>query len=108
MAQRRADVEFAERLLHVIDSGCRTATYKLALSLGIRWTASMTAQRSSRDPCLVTRPRLTLRSDSRCRGVSPVHEHSRAVVRNLPASPISAMITAARTGPMPGNCWITW
>jgi hypothetical protein len=30
-AQRRADVGFAERLLEVIDSGRRTATYKLAL-----------------------------------------------------------------------------
>src|SRR5450755_3459936 len=45
-------------------------------SAGARWMASMTAQRSCRDPCLVTCPRVTLTSDSRCRGVSPAHEHS--------------------------------
>ena len=36
----------------------------------------VSAQRSIRDPCLVTCPRATLRSDSRWRGVSPAHEHS--------------------------------
>jgi hypothetical protein len=35
MAQRGADVGFAERLLEVIDSGRRTATYKLALLLDL-------------------------------------------------------------------------
>ena len=69
--------------------------------------ASITAQRSIRDPCLVTCPRATLVSDSRCRGVSPAHEHSWAAFLNRVTSPISAVITAASTGPMPGSCWIT-
>ena len=38
---------------------------------GCRWMASVTAQRSIREPCLVTCPRITLVSDSWCRGVSP-------------------------------------
>ena len=72
------------------------------------WMASMTAQRSILEPCLVTCPRFTLTSDSRCLGVSPAHEHSWAAVLNQVTSPISAMMIAARTGPMPGSCWITW
>ena len=36
----------------------------------------MAAHRTSFDPCLVTLPRRTLRSDSRCLGVSPAHEHN--------------------------------
>ena len=48
---------------------CLTAP--ITESRGIRWTASMTAQRSIGDPCLVTWPQVTLTSDSRCRGVSP-------------------------------------
>ena len=77
-------------------------------SAGARWIASITAQRSSRDPCLVTCPRATLMSDSRCRGVSPAHEHSCPGFLNRVTSPISAVMTAASTGPMPGSCWITW
>jgi hypothetical protein len=46
------------------------------------WIASISAHRTSGDPCLVIGPRLTLASDSRCRGVSPAHEHSRAGVAN--------------------------
>ena len=75
---------------------------------GVRWMASVSAQRSIRDPCLVTCPRVTLRSDSRWRGVSPAHEHSCPALRNRVTSPISATITAASTGPMPGSCWMTW
>ena len=74
----------------------------------MRWIASITAQRSSREPCLVTCPRATLMSDSRCRGVSPAHEHSCPAFRNRVTSPISAVMTAASTGPIPGSCWITW
>ena len=48
----------------------------------VRWMASVSAQRSIRDPCLVTCPRATLRSDSRWRGVSPAHEHSCPALRN--------------------------
>ena len=77
-------------------------------SLGMRWMASVRAQRSIADPCLVTCPRATLRSDSRWRGVSPAHEHSCPALRNRVMSPISATITAASTGPMPGSCWMTW
>jgi hypothetical protein len=55
-----------------------------------RWTASISAQRSSRDPCLVTCPRATL-VDSRCRGVSPAHEHS-----CLTADPVTGIITAEK------------
>jgi hypothetical protein len=35
LGQRGADVEFAERLLEVIDSGRHTATYKLALLMAL-------------------------------------------------------------------------
>ena len=43
---------------------------------GARWIASISAQRSIGEPCLVTWPRATLVSDSRCRGVSPAYEPS--------------------------------
>ncbi len=59
-------------------------------------------------PCLVTCPRATLVSDSRCLGVSLAHEHSCPGFLNRITSPISAVMTAASTGPMPGSCWITW
>jgi hypothetical protein len=65
-------------------------------------------QRSSRDPCLVTCPGATLVSDSRCRGVSPAREHSCPGFLNRDRSPISAVMTAAGAGPMPGSCWMTW
>jgi hypothetical protein len=45
-------------------------------------------------------------SDSRCRGVSPAQQASWPAVLNRVTSPISATITAARTGPMPGSSWI--
>ena len=67
------------------------------------WIASTSAQRSSGEPCLVMWPRVTLVSDSRCRGVSPAQEHSRAGPGTGVMSPISATITAASTGPMPGS-----
>ncbi len=40
-------------------------TPPITLSRGTRWMASISAQRSSRDPCLVTCPRHTLVSESR-------------------------------------------
>src|SRR5215469_15948318 len=43
-------------------------TVPITESRGMRWMASISAQRSSREPCLVTCPRVTLVSDSRCRG----------------------------------------
>lgn len=43
------------------------------LSAAASWIASTSAHRTSGDPCLVMRPRLTLTSDSPCRGVSPAH-----------------------------------
>ena len=43
---------------------------------GTRCTASTAAQRTSRLPCLVIRPRCTVVSDSWCFGVSPAHEAS--------------------------------
>src|SRR5215472_13496490 len=42
---------------------------------------------AARDPCLVTGPRATLVPRSRCRGVSPAHEHSRAAFLNRVTSP---------------------
>ena len=56
-------------------------TAPAAESAGARWIASISAQRSSREPCLVTCPRVTLMSDSRWRGVSPAHEHSWPALR---------------------------
>jgi hypothetical protein len=53
-------------------------------------------------------PRVTLVSDSRCPGVSPDCEHSRAGVANRVMSPISATSTAASTGPMPGSARMAW
>jgi hypothetical protein len=50
-------------------------------------TASMSAHRNSREPCLVMRPRTTLASDSQCRGVRPAHEHSRVGWWNRMMSP---------------------
>ena len=43
---------------------------------------SITAQRTSRDPCLVTLPRRTVVSDSVCLGVSPAQEHNAGADRN--------------------------
>jgi hypothetical protein len=63
------------------------------------------AQRTSRDPCLVIRPRWTWVSDSWCLEVSPAQHANCAALPNREASPISATNTAARTGPTPGNCW---
>jgi hypothetical protein len=62
---------------HVL--GRRSARrWKSCLNLGPRplLTASMAAHRTSFEPCLVSRPRRTLVSDSRCLGVKPAHEHS--------------------------------
>ncbi len=70
--------------------------------------ASISAHRKIRDPCLVMCPRLTLVPDSRCRGVSPAHEHTSAGRRNRVTSPISATITAPGTGPMPGRARTAW
>ena len=71
-----------------------------------RCTASTAAQRTSREPCLVIRPRCTVVSDSWCFGVSPAQEASCAGRWKRVMSPISATNTAARTGPTPGICWI--
>ncbi len=49
-------------------------------------------------------PRATFRSDSRCRGVSPAQLHRWPGLGNRLMSPISAMATAASTGPSPGSC----
>src|SRR5258708_3816614 len=56
-----------------------------------------------REPCLVTWPRVTLVSDSRCRGVSPAHEHSCPAFLNRVTSPISPALTPARTRPTPAR-----
>ena len=70
-------------------------------------TASTAAHRTRVGPCLVIRPRRTLSSDSRCRGVSPAHEHRRFGFGNRSMSPISATNTALRTRPTPLMVWIT-
>ena len=74
---------------------------------GTRCTASTAAQRTSRLPCLVIRPRCTVVSDSWCFGVSPAQRGQllRAGRKRL-MSPISATNTAASTGPTPGMGWI--
>jgi hypothetical protein len=64
------------------------------------WTASTAAYRTSVEPCLVNRPRWTLVSDSRWRGVSPAQLHSCWGPGKRCTSPISATKTAARTGPI--------
>jgi hypothetical protein len=53
MAQRGADVEFAERLLEVIDSGRRTATYKLALLLALLDLCARHSDAEGRAPALL-------------------------------------------------------
>ena len=68
-------------------------------------TDSTAAQRTSREPCLVIRPRWTWVSDSRCLGVSPAQQASWAAVSNRVTSPTSATNTAPRMGPIPGICW---
>ena len=45
---------------------------------GTRCTDSIAAQRTSREPCLVIRPRCTVVSDSWCFGVSPAHRPAAA------------------------------
>jgi hypothetical protein len=45
-------------------------------------------------------------SDSRWRGVSPANEDNRFGELKRVMSPISAMNTAANTGPTPRNAWI--
>jgi hypothetical protein len=65
--------------------------------------ASTIAHRRIGEPCLVICPRATLRPDSRCRGVSPAQLHSCPGPGNRLTSPISAMATAASTGPIPGS-----
>ena len=70
------------------------------------FTDSTAAQRTSREPCLVIRPRCTVVSDSWCFGVSPAHDASCGGPAKRVMSPISATNTAASTGPIPGICWI--
>ena len=53
MPQRRADVGFAERLLEVIDSGRRTATYKLALLLALLDLCARHSDAAGRAPALL-------------------------------------------------------
>ena len=53
MAQRGADVGFAERLLEVIDSGRRTATYKLALLLALLALCARRSDAAGRAPALL-------------------------------------------------------
>ena len=66
-------------------------------------TDSTAAQRTSREPCLVIRPRCTWVSDSRCLGVNPAQQASSAAVSNRVTSPTSATNTAPRIGPDPGD-----
>ncbi len=75
---------------------------------GTRCTASTAAQRTSREPCFVIRPRCTVVSDSWCFGVNPAHEASCSDRAKRPMSPISATNTAPSSGPTPGICWIAW
>jgi hypothetical protein len=51
--QRRADVGFAERLLEVIDSGRRTATYKLALLMALLDLCARHSDAEGRAPALL-------------------------------------------------------
>ena len=57
-----------------------------------------------RGPSLVIWPRATFRSDSRRSGWRSQQRRRRQ--ENRRTSPISATITAARTGPMPGRAWM--
>jgi hypothetical protein len=82
----------------------RTRPRRVCLS--VRWMASTAAQRTSREPCLVIRPRCTVVSDSWCLGVSPAQLASCAARRNRLTSPISATNTAARIGPTPEIAWM--
>ena len=70
-----------------------------------RVTHSTAAQRTSREPCLVIRPRRTWVPDSWCLGVSPAQHANWAASPKRVTSPTSATNTAARTGPIPGICW---
>ena len=70
---------------------------------GTRCTASTAAQRTSREPCLVIRPRCTVVSDSWCLGVSPAQEASCVGPGNRVTSPISATNTAGQHRPDPGD-----
>ena len=74
--------------------------------VGWRCTASIAAQQTAFEPCLVMCPRCTTVSDSRWRGVSPAHEHRWAGWVKRCTSPISATKTAASTDPIPDTCWI--
>jgi len=49
----------------------------------------------------VIAPRFTVSSDSRCRGVTPTHEHSCLADLERDTSPISPTKTAANTGRVP-------
>ncbi len=51
--QRGADVGFAERLLQVIDSGRRTATYKLALLMALLDLCAQHSDAEGRAPALL-------------------------------------------------------
>ena len=88
---QRADVVVAQRVEDVLDC-CRAAATapmlrpRLAatrsriaptrLVVGRTWTDSTAAHRTSREPCLVIRPRCTWVSDSWCLGVSPAQHAS--------------------------------
>jgi hypothetical protein len=65
---------------------------------GWRWIASTSAQRSIRDPCLDTCPRITLVSDSWCRGVSP------AQLASCPGLPNRVMGSARPSWPAARAC----
>ena len=86
------------------DAGHRLAEQSL---WSWRCTASTTAQRTRRLPCLVIEPRCTVVSDSRWRGVRPAQEQSLSGEEKREMSPISVTRTAANTGPMPGSSWST-
>ena len=95
--QQCADVAVAQRVVHVVElvpGGGDVADVAAAAvadpvaelpdagGAGRICTDSTAAQRTSREPCLVIRPRCTWVSDSWCFGVSPAHEASCAAAGN--------------------------
>src|ERR1035437_8260999 len=83
-------------------SATRSRSTPTSLVLEMVLTDSIAAQRTRREPCLVTRPRRTWVSDSWCLGVRPAQQVSFDADANRVMSPISATRTAARVGPIPG------
>ena len=82
--------------------------WRTGLPARFRWMASVSAQAEHPRPLLGDMPAGDLEVGLTVAWCQPGPLVQLLVLRNPATSPISATITAASTGPMPGSCWMTW